>query len=124
MSYVAPETVVSPRSAVRSVDVLYDTGPGPHSWSVALLDWKGHEMVGIRWNGDDESSVGNPQSRANPTWFVVPDELANAVRERVEELNNPKLLDGYRAMASDREREAEAQEWSEGLISDAANQER
>ena len=43
----------------------------------------------------------------------------------MEELNNLQqcgLLDGYRAMASDREREAEAQEWCEGLIHDAANQ--
>jgi prevent-host-death family protein len=29
------------------------------------------------------------------------------------------LLAGYREMAADREREAEAQEWSEGLITDA-----
>jgi len=125
MAYIDPATVVSPRSMVQSVDVIYDTGPIENSWSVALLNGGG--AVGVRWNGNDTSSLGNPQSRANPTWFVLPDELATVVRERAEELNSRReggLLDGYRAMAQDRAREAEAQEWSEGLISDAIDQER
>jgi hypothetical protein len=125
MAYVNPETVVSPRNRIRSVDILYNDGPG--SWSVALLDYDGQERLGIRWNGEDgESGIGNPQSRAKPTWFVVPEELAGTIRERVEELANSQeggLLAGYREMANDREREAEAQEWGEGLIADAANQE-
>jgi hypothetical protein len=29
------------------------------------------------------------------------------------------LLDGYRQMAADQEQEAEAEEWTEGLIGDA-----
>ena len=126
MSYVDPQTVVSPRRTVRSVDVLYNGGPG--EWSVALLFyWSGEEKVGVRWNGEDGPGMGHPQSRAIPTWFVVPDELADVVWERAEQLSNRReggLLEGYRAMVSDREREAEAQEWSEGLISDAADQER
>lgn len=125
MSYINPETVLSPRRAVRSVDVLYNSGPG--GWSVALVDWESQEKVAVRWNGEEGPGVGNPQSRAKATWFILPDELASIVREKAEELNNPRLLDGYRAMASDREREAEAQEWCEGLIdaaNDAANQER
>ena len=32
---------------------------------------------------------------------------------------DPELLNGYRRMAADREREADAQEWCEGLIHDA-----
>jgi ribonuclease HII len=46
--------------------------------------------------------------------------------ERTEELRNLRqgdLLDGYRAMTLDTEREAEAQERCEGLITDADNQE-
>ena len=126
MSYVDPQTVVSPRRTVRSVAVLYNGGPG--KWSVALLSyWSGEEKVGIRWNGEEGSGMGHPQSRANPTWFVVPDELADVVRERAEQLHSRQeggLLDGYRAMASDRERETEAEEWCEGLMRDAADQER
>ena len=49
------------------------------------------------------------------------------MRERVEQINNRQeraLLDGYGAMAAEREREAKAEEWCEGLICDAANPER
>jgi len=127
MAYVDPMTVVSPRNRLRSVDVLYNSGQGRASWSVALLDFDGDECVGIRWNGsDDEPGVGNPQSRAKPTWFVVPGELAAVVREQVEQLSNLQeggLLARYREMANDREQEAEALEWSEGLIGDAIREE-
>jgi len=122
MSYVIPENVVSPRNLVRSVDVLYNGGPG--GWSVALLDWNGEECLGVRWNGsEDEPGIGNPQSRARPTWFVLPDELAAVVRDRVEQLADSQeggLLASYREMANDQEEEAEAREWIEGLIGDAA----
>jgi hypothetical protein len=94
---------------------------------VALLDFNNTECVGIRWNGnDDERGIGNPQSRARPTWFVLPGELAAVVRAQVEELANSQaggLLEGYRQMADDQEHEAEALEWCEGLIGDAIPQE-
>jgi hypothetical protein len=126
MAYVDPITVVSPRNRIRSHDLLYSTGPG--GWSVALLDFDGGERLGIRWNGSqDEPGIGNPQSRARPTWFVVPEELAAVVRERVEEVANSQeggLLAGYRDMANDQEHEAEALEWCEGLITDGINEER
>ncbi|HXX23442.1 MAG TPA: hypothetical protein VEO19_09850 [Terriglobia bacterium] len=126
MAYVDPTTVISPRNRLRSVDVLYNSGPGPGSWSVALLNFDGDECVGIRWNGsDDEPGIGNPQSRARPTWFIVPGELAAVVRAQVEELANSQaggLLEGYREMANDQQHEAEALEWSEGLIGDAIPQ--
>jgi hypothetical protein len=53
---------------------------------------------------------------------VVPEEFSALVREQAEHLSNSQeggLLAGYREMAADRQREAEAQEWSEGLITDA-----
>jgi hypothetical protein len=93
-----------------------------------LLNFDGEERIGIRWNGREEQpEIGNPQSRGKPTWFVVPRELENLVREEAEHLGNSQeggLLASYREMAKDREREAEAQEWSEGLIADATDQER
>jgi hypothetical protein len=92
-----------------------------------LLDFDGDECIGIRWNGSqDEPGIGNPQSRARPTWFVVPEELAAVVRERTEQLADSQeggLLAGYREMANDQEHETEALEWSEGLIGDATPQE-
>ena len=47
----------------------------------------------------------------------------------IEDLVKPHVLDtalddGYRAMAADREREAEAQEWANGLIADLADETR
>jgi len=123
MAYIDPQTVVTPRDRIRSVDVLYNSGPGPGGWSVAILEFDGEERVGLRWNGEEGPGIGNPQSRGRPTWFVVPTELGAVVREEAERLCNSQeggLLAGYREMANDREREAEAQEWSEGLIGDAA----
>jgi hypothetical protein len=38
-------------------------------------------------------------------------------------LKHAELVAAYRDMANDREREAEAEEWSEGLIGGAADQE-
>lgn len=126
MAYVEPESVVAPRNRVGAVTVLYNTGPD--GWSAALLDWDGREALAFRWNGsNDETGIGNPQSRGRPTWFIVPDELAPFIRERVEELAESQeggLLAGYRAMAEDGEGEKEAREWIEGLIGDAAGQER
>jgi len=125
--YVDPQTVLTPKNIVRDVHVIYDSGPSPNSWSVALLDWDGEEAVAMRWNGEEGNGVGNPQSHARPTWFVVPGPMAAVVRARAEELNNSKaggLLAGYQAMAADQEREAEALEWSEALIADATRQQR
>ena len=125
MAYIDPRTVLSPKNRVASVDILYDGGPG--HWSVARLEYDGEERVGMRWNGEeDEAGIGNPQSRGKPTWFVVPNELSALVREEAEQLSNSQeggLLAGYREMAADLRREAEAQEWSEGLINDASHQE-
>jgi hypothetical protein len=124
MAYVDPATVLSPKNAVTSIEVLYDGGQG--SWSAARLGWCGKEKLGIRWNGDEGSGIGNPQSRGNPTWFVIPDELASVVLDRIEEISNQlegSILSRYREMAQDEEHEAEAREWSEGLIGDATAQE-
>lgn len=52
---------------------------------------------------------------------MVPEEFSALVREGADQLNHSQeecLLDGYREMAADRDREAQAREWSEGLIGD------
>ncbi|HXB22310.1 MAG TPA: hypothetical protein VNV88_13055 [Candidatus Solibacter sp.] len=123
MSYVDPKTVLSPKGSVSDVQVIFNVGPVEGSWSVAKLVWQGESAVGIRWNGDEKRKTGTPQSRGNPTWFIVPWELAPRVLEEAERLAsqaNQNLAAGYRDMAADNEREAEAEEWCEGLIGDAA----
>ncbi len=119
--YHDPKTVLSPKERVKSVEVVFDKGPVDSSWSVARLKWGESAVVGIRWNGDKESTKGLPQTRGNPTWFVVPDELKGAVLDAAEKLSRTRqndLAEGYRLMAADREREAEAEEWTEALIGD------
>jgi len=123
MAYVDPGTVQSPKGRVSDVNVVYDKGPTKSSWSIARLKWEGADALGIRWNGDvdDDSGVGLPQSRGIPIWMIVPQELEDAVLKSVAELETEKdkaLLEGYRQMAADQEREAEAMEWSEALIGD------
>jgi hypothetical protein len=121
MAYVEPATVWAPKTAIRSVEVLYNRGPG--GWSVARVVWEGQEKIGIRWNGDNGPGIGNPQSRGNATWFILPDELEEAILSKIEDLamRGPGgLIEGYSAMAADAAREREAEEWSEGLIGDAS----
>jgi hypothetical protein len=121
--YVDPESVVSPKNKVSRVKVLFDRGPVDYSWSVAKLTYDGNECIGIRWNGDNkESKKGVPLANAHPVWFILPKEIAGVIEEKVGELNGDreaKLLDGYRQMAADQEQDAEAEEWTEGLIGDA-----
>ena len=122
MAYVEPSTVLAPKASVRSVEILHSTGSG--GWSVARVGWEGSQRVGIRWNGAKGGpGIGNPQSRGNATWFLLPEDLQGVILERVEELNMSGpggLLERYREMASDSQQEAEAEEWSEGLIGDAS----
>jgi len=124
MAYVEPATVWAPKASVRSLEILHNTGPG--GWSVARVNWEGVERIGVRWNGaDDGPGIGNPQSRGNATWFILPEELEAVVRDRIDDLSASRpggLLEGYAEMARDEAREREAEEWSEGLIGDASAQ--
>jgi hypothetical protein len=122
MTYIEPTTVLAPRASVRFVQILHSTGDG--GWSIARVGWEGSERLGVRWNGAaDGPGIGNPQSRGNATWFILPEELESAVLDRLDELtmSGPGgLLERYREMAADTRHEAEAEEWSEGLIGDAS----
>ena len=126
MAYVEPATVWAPKPSVRSVEILYNSIPGgPGGWSVASIDWEGTEAIGIRWNGGEGSGIGNPQSRGNATWFILPEDLREVILSKVEDLamSGPGgLIEGYAAMAKDADGEREAEEWSEGLIGDASAQ--
>jgi hypothetical protein len=121
MAYISPETVQSPKGRVADIDILYDKGPTPASWSIAKLKWDGVDAIGIRWNGDSDHLVGTPQSRGKATWFIVPPEIVDTVVSAAKALKQKKsdvLLAGYREMAADEARENEAAEWSEAMIGD------
>jgi hypothetical protein len=121
--YIDPKTVTSPKNKISSVEVLFDRGPVDFSWSIARLVYGNEKRIGIRWNGDNtESKKGVPLANAHPVWFILPTELAATIEAEVEKLRSDidaELLEGYRMMASDKEQEAEAEEWTEGLIGDA-----
>jgi len=118
MPYIKPEDVLSPSSRVGSiVEVIHD--PGENRMSVARIIWDDEERIATRWNGNSDQPLGNPVSRGRPTWFVVDGYAAASVEEAaraVAEESPNGLVAGYRAMASDVEREREAEEWTEGLI--------
>jgi hypothetical protein len=125
VAYIEPATVLAPKASVRSVEILYNSASASDGgWSVARVGWEGSERVGIRWNGTEDSpGIGNPQSRGHATWFILPEELERVILDKVDELSMSGpggLLERYREMASDAQQEAEAEEWSEGLIGDAS----
>lgn len=113
MAYIKPETVVSPKAAVANLNVLHNNG----GWSVAELNWEGEPALGLRWNGSDkESGCGTPQSRGIPTWFIVPDELVDAIKAALPEKTD--LEYAYSTMAKDKVRETEALNWCNALAGD------
>ena len=117
MTYISPEAVQGPKNRVSNVRVIYDAGPG--NAAVARLECDGQPSVGLRWNGDEGRPLGNPQSRGNPTWFIVPAAFQDVVVERVRQLVPESEEEAaYRAMAADTEREAAALDWSNALIGD------
>jgi hypothetical protein len=71
MPFVPADQVLSPRDKVSNVRVIYSGDKNEPA--IATLTYAGNEAVGIRWNGNDEESLGYPTSRHQPVWFVLPD---------------------------------------------------
>jgi hypothetical protein len=95
LGYQDPNVVKSPKGAITHLHVVYDGGEqvadaGAWSgWSIAELEWYEEATMACRWNGSSEneqvSEIGNPQSRGNPTWFIIPRPLQDAVREKLRD---------------------------------------
>ena len=89
--HIDPKSVLSPKGSLRNLNVIFDGGlwddanPRWSGWSLATLTWDGRPAIGTRWNGQVGEGVGNPQSRGLPTWFILPDPLAEASVDRVNE---------------------------------------
>lgn len=122
--YTHPDNVLSPKGLNHGVlEVIHD--PGEDGMSVARVLWgegkDEEERIAVRWNGNSEKPLGNPVSHGNPTWFLLDDYAAGSVEQAARlaaERSPNSLLAKYREMASDSERERDAEEWSEGLIGD------
>ncbi len=83
MSYIKPEDVDSPRQNWTLITVL-DDGKADRA-ALAIGRWNRRDgraalpVLAMRWNGDEQSKVGNPQSRGLPTWFIVPEKYNEAI---------------------------------------------
>ena len=91
MNYTDPNTVLTPKGRITDLKVIYDGQED--SWSLAKMKWDGTEVVAMRWNGglsNGRPTVGNPQSRGKPTWFVVPEEVGGAIEQMLKLSNKIK----------------------------------
>jgi hypothetical protein len=77
VAYVKPAEVISPKVNWRLVDVVLDKGAGDCAYAIGM--WDNQRRVGFRWNGTDDSPIGNPQSRGLPTWTMLDRALHKAV---------------------------------------------
>jgi len=88
MPYTDPATVTAPRKKWDLTEVLYHAKSS--GWSVAKGEWEKEPTIGIRWNGD-EVNVGTPQSRGNPTWFILPEIFHEAILEVIGRLKEDEI---------------------------------
>lgn len=122
--YVRPEEVLSPKSHNGGViEVIHDPGEG--GMAVAKILWvdgeERKELIAARRNGYDDQPLGTPSARGHATWLLVDDYAAESVEQaaRAAAQHSPNsLVAQYREMAADSDRERDAEQWSEGLISD------
>ncbi len=77
MAYIPAPAVLSPKKQWSLIAVLEDNGP--NEGSLALGRWENNPCLAMRWNGNDNNPIGNPQSRGLPTWFIVPDGYIEAI---------------------------------------------
>ena len=85
--YNPPSEVTSPKRKWSLISVLEDEGP--NQYAIALGRWENKPVLAVRWNGN-EHSVGSPQSRGLPTWFILPDRfnepLTNSLKKDKQDL--------------------------------------
>jgi hypothetical protein len=83
ITYVQPETVFSPKRYWKLLSVL-EAGT-ENSGSVALGRWEDRPVLAMRWNGNANNPLGNPQSRGLATWFIVPREYTPHILQSFSE---------------------------------------
>lgn len=99
-----PSTVLSPLKNVGNVDVIFNSGNDFGCYSVALLEWNKKKVIGIRWNiTENESSdqrkingeaecLGEPNSRGNATWFILPNDFLSCLLDDSLDFPRKKML--------------------------------
>ena len=51
-----------------------------HRWAIVVMHWNKKPCLGIRWFYGGQ---GTPSVRGYGTWFVIPDQLANAILDKL-----------------------------------------
>jgi hypothetical protein len=74
---VNPEDANSPRQRWSLIAVL-DDGKSDKG-ALAIGRWDNKPVLAMRWNGDAENPIGNPQSRGLATWFILPEKYIEAI---------------------------------------------
>ncbi len=103
MSYLLPQNVTSPKDRWEYIGTIYDEGE--HESSLVYGRWDGDLCIASRWNGsfnDPHRQKGNPISHFQPTWFILPEYMAQVV---MQDLLMRQVL-GDRRVNSDVLREA------------------
>jgi len=75
--YITPEKVISPKRKWVFIAAL-DPAKAKDC-ALALGRWDGEPVLAMRWNGDTQNPIGNPQSRGLPTWFILPRQYYTAI---------------------------------------------
>ena len=100
MKYTDPRTILSPQDAIKEVEVLYEN---EEDVSIAKIKWNDQYVIGIRWNiamreSDDPKKIneevrciGMPVSRGYPTWFILPNQMADPKSEISSILSKIKI---------------------------------
>lgn len=68
--HIPASHVISPKAHWGLISILDDQGAG--ETAIALGKWDQHPVLAMRWNGQPDNPIGNPQSRGLPTWFILP----------------------------------------------------
>jgi len=93
-TYITPDKVTSPRRMWTLIRVL-ETGDKPDSHgnrvAISIGKWEGTTVLGMRWNGEEGSPIGSPQSRGLPTWFIIPRRLQDAVVKTLS-IDNQRMV--------------------------------
>src|SRR5439155_8708453 len=81
--YVTPEEVVSPKRHWSLIAVLDDDDRS----TLAIGRWDGEAVLAMRWNGNKDNPIGNPQSRGLATWFILPEKYWEGVLSTLQRIN-------------------------------------
>ena len=71
--YIHPEDVISPKNRWTFIATL--DGAKENECALVIGKWVTKIVLAMRWNGDKDNPLGNPQSRGLSTWFIVPEKF-------------------------------------------------